>query len=121
MGVGLGGAPELHLSADVVPALLAELARFAGLADLEGYVVARPKRSDAGAHRGDDAGGLMAQRQGLAHQDVAVAEVTKVVQVRAAQARRLDGYLDVVGIERGQDPFFLCKGKTVSPMWMAFA
>ena len=41
MGVGLSGAPELHLSADIVAALPAQLARLARLADLEGHVVAR--------------------------------------------------------------------------------
>jgi hypothetical protein len=49
----------------------------------------------------------VAQRQGLAHQDVAVAEVAKVVQVRAAEPGRLDGYLDVVGAEGGQLTSFL--------------
>ena len=115
MGVGLGGAPELHLPADVVAALAAQLARLAGLADLEGHAVARLQRGDGRAHGGDDAGRLVAQRQGLPHEDVAVAEVAEVVQVRAAEAGRLDGHLDMVGAERGQHSFFLGRNVSLGP------
>ena len=57
----------------------------------------------------------MAQSQGLPHQDVAVAEVAKVVQVRAAEAGRLDGHLDIVGAERGKDSFFLGRNVSLGP------
>ncbi len=107
MGVCLGRAPEFHVPADIVPTPAAQLAAVAGLADLEGHMVAWLERRDVGAHGGDYAGGFMAKCQGLLHQDVAIAEVAKVVQVRAAQAGGLDGYLDVVGAEGRQSPLFL--------------
>ena len=97
VGEGLGGAAEPHLAADVVAALEAEGALAARLADLEGDLVADLEGRDARADGGHDARRLVAERQGLPHQDVAVAEVVEVVQVRAAETRGLDGDLDLVG------------------------
>ena len=107
VGEGLGGAAEPHLAADVVAALEAERALAARLADLEGDLVADLEACDARADGGHDARRLVAERQGLPHQDVAVAEVVEVVQVRAAETRSLDGDLDLVGGGRGQLAFFL--------------
>ncbi len=102
MGKRLGRAAETHLPADVVPALQAQSAFAAGLPNLQGNVVADLERGHAGADSGDGAGGFMAQSDGLSDQDIAVAVVVEVVEVRAAEAGGLHGYLDLVGGERGQ-------------------
>lgn len=96
-----GGAAEAHVAADVVPADVAEGAPAAGQANLEGDAVAGPEALGVGPGGDHDAARLVAQRQRLLHQDVAVAVVREVVQVRAAQARRLDGDVDLVGGEGG--------------------
>jgi hypothetical protein len=77
------------------------------LADLKGDVVPNLERGYAGTHGSDDAGRFVAQGQGLAHQNVAVAEVAEVVQVRATETCSLDGHLDVIGAERRQLSFLL--------------
>lgn len=110
MGEGLGGAAELHVAADVVAAGAAQLAALAGLADLEGDAVADAQRRDGRAHGRDQAGRLVAQRERLPHHNVPVAEVVVVVQVRAAEPRRLDGHAHVVRARRGQFPLFLAGG-----------
>lgn len=75
------------------------------VADLEGRGV------DGGPDGGDDAGGLVAQGQGLLDEDVAVAVVAEVVQVGAAEAGGLDGDEEVVGGEFGEGAFFLVRGR----------
>ncbi len=49
----------------------------------------------------------MAEREGLSHDDVAVAEVIIIVQVRPAQSRRPDGHLDVAVAQRWECPLLL--------------
>lgn len=93
----LGRAAEAHTLADVVPALLAERAVLTGQTDFERDAVADPQMAHLRANTGHDAGRLVAQRHGLAHEDVAVAVVREVVQVGAAEAGRLHGDLDFGG------------------------
>lgn len=57
----LCGAAELHALADVVAARGAELAGLAGLADLEGDMVADGEVRDVRGDGGDDAAGLVAE------------------------------------------------------------
>lgn len=73
-------AAEPHLAADVIPASAAETARLAREPDLEGHAVPRLE-GRRGASCDHDAAGLVAQRQGLTHEDVSVPVVRKVVQV----------------------------------------
>lgn len=110
LGVGeaLCRGAEGHGAADVVAALGAQLALAAGEADLEGDVVAGLEPRHARAHGRHGAGGLVAQGHGLAHLDVAVAVVAVVVQVGAAEARRLDGHQDFGGLEGRDGALFLC-------------
>lgn len=109
LGVGeaLCRGAEGHGAADVVAALGAQLALAAGEADLEGDVVAGLQVGHGRAHGGDGAGGLVAQGHGLAHLDVAVAVVAVVVQVGAAEARRLDCHQDFGGLEDRDGALFL--------------
>lgn len=102
MGVCLGGATELHAAADVVTALSAVLAVLAGEADLEGDAVTSNEVGDGRTDCDDGATGLVAQGQGLADDDVAVAEVVEVVQVGATEAGGLDGDLDLIAGGRGK-------------------
>lgn len=97
MGKGLGGAAKLHAAANVVAAAGAVLAVFAGQADLERDAVARLEIGHIGTGSDDGAAGLVAEGEGLADNDVAVAVVVKVVQVGAAETGGLDGDLDLVG------------------------
>lgn len=97
MGEGLGGTPELHGWADIVAALEAEVARFAGLADFQGDAVSNSEGRDAGSDGGDDTGGFMAQRQGFANEDIAIAEVGVIVQVGATEPGSLNCDLDFAG------------------------
>lgn len=109
LGVGeaLCRGAEGHLPADVVAALLAQLALAAGQADLEGHVVAGPEVCHGRAHRRHGPRRLVAQGHGLPHLDVAVAVVAVVVQVRAAEAGRLDGHQDLGGLEVWEGALFL--------------
>lgn len=92
----LGRASKLHASADVVPPAVAVLAAFARQANLERDPIARLDVRDARSHGDDGAARFVAQRQRLAHEDITIAEVAKVVQVGAAEASGLDGDLDLV-------------------------
>lgn len=107
MRPGLGRAAEAHALADVVAALVAEEALLAGQTDLERDVVADLEVGHACADGRDDAGRLVAQGQGLADDDVAIAVVVEVVQVGAAKARGLYGDLDLVAGRCRQDALFL--------------
>lgn len=102
MRVCLGGAAELHATADVVAALSAVLAVLAGEADLEGDAVTSDEVGDGRTDSDDGAAGLVAQGQGLADDDVAVAEVVKIVQVGTTEAGGLDGDLDLIAGGRGK-------------------
>jgi hypothetical protein len=86
----LGRAPEPHLRAEVVLASLTKLARLARKSDFQGDSVARLESRDAGADGLDDSGRLMAEGHWLSDEDVAIAVVLVVVQVRAANAGGLD-------------------------------
>lgn len=92
----LGRASKLHASADVVPPAVAVLAAFARQANLEGDAIAWLEVRDSRSYGDDGAAGFVAQRQRLAHEDVAIAEVAKVVKVGATEAGGLDGDLDLV-------------------------
>ena len=107
VGEGLGRGAEGHLPADVVAALGAQLALAAGEADLEGDVVARFQSCHARAHRRHGPRRLVAQGHGLPHLDVAVAVVAVVVQVGAAETRRLDCHQDFGGLEGRDCALFL--------------
>lgn len=104
---GLGRRPERHGLADVVAALGAERAGAAGQADLERDGVAGREVGDGGADGGHGAGGFVAEGEGLADLDVAVAEVREVVQVGAAEAGGAYFDEDVGGGEGREGAFFL--------------
>lgn len=87
-------AAEAHAFADVVASLTAALALSAGYADLEGDLVADAEARGCGADGHDHTGGLVAEREGLADDDIAVAVVVVVVQVGAAETCRADGDLE---------------------------
>lgn len=78
---GLSRAAEAHAAADVVPAGCAEVTLLAGQANLEGDLVANAQGRDGGTCGRNHATGLVTEREGLAHEDVPVAEVAEVVQV----------------------------------------
>jgi hypothetical protein len=103
----LGRAAELHAATDIVPSLVAVLAALAGKTDLEGDAVAGAQGGDAIADGEDGAAGLVAEGERLADEDVAVAEVVEVVQVGAAEAGGLYGYLDFVAAGGGEVSGFL--------------
>lgn len=84
VGERLGRAAKLHAPADVVAADFAVLAALAGQADLEGHAVAGRQVPHGAADGDDGAAGLVAEGEGLADNDVAVAVVVKVVQIGAA-------------------------------------
>lgn len=109
LGVGerLGRRAERHGFANVVAALGAQIAVVAREADLEGDIVAWLQVGDLGADGGDGAGGFVAEGQGLADLDVAVAEVGKVVQVGAAEACGAHFDENVGGGELGESALFL--------------
>jgi hypothetical protein len=81
MGEGLRRAAELHLPANVVPALQAELTALARLAHLEGHAITNLQRGDAGSDGSDNPGRFVAQSDRLPHQNVSVAVVVEVMQV----------------------------------------
>lgn len=92
----LGRASELHLTADVVSSRIAVLARFAGLSDFQSDSVARDEVFD-GISNGDDcAARFVSQSQWLLNEDIAIAIVVVVVQIRAAETCGFDGDLDLV-------------------------
>lgn len=95
-------AAEAHAAADVVAAVVAVLACVARDADLESNAVTRGQVLDSRADRYYSAAGLVAQRQGLLDNDVAVAVVVEVVQVGAAEASRLNSDLHLGSIGGGQ-------------------
>lgn len=103
----LPATPELDIFADVVAALFAALAGFAGQADFEGHFVAGLEVRDGGARGGDDAGGFVAEGERFADEDVAVAEVRVIMEVAAAEAGRGDVDLDFVGGGWGDGAGFL--------------
>lgn len=86
--------PKLHVLADIVASLFAAVAGIARHADFQGNAIADGEVGDGRADSGDDAGGLVAQGQGLADEDVAVAVVGVVVEVAAAEAGAVNCYLD---------------------------
>lgn len=109
LGVGerLGRAAKLHAAADVVAAAGAVFAALAGQADFEGHAVAGLQVLDGAADGDDGTAGLVAEGEGLADNDVAVAVVVEVVQVGAAEAGGLDGNLDFIGGGTRQVALFL--------------
>lgn len=101
-------APELHALADVVSALLTPLALAARLTDLEGNLVSNFKVClRLGAHRHNHARRLVTQRHWLFHDDVAIAVVVVVVQVRAAEAGCSHRDLELIGRRRSKVTVFL--------------
>jgi hypothetical protein len=96
MGETLCRRAEFHVFADVVAAFGAAVAGIAGHAYFEGYAVAGGKVGYGRADGGDDAGGFVAEGQGLADEYVAVAVVVVVVEVAAAEAGAVDCYLNLV-------------------------
>lgn len=98
----LAAAAEAQIFADVVAALVAASAGSARQADFESDLVADFEVCDAGADGGDDAGALVAERQGLADEDVAIAVVGVVVQVAAAEAGGGNADLEFVGFGLGE-------------------
>ena len=107
MGEDLRAAAELHRGADVVAALLAQGALTAGQADFESDAVADFQGCHVGPDGRDGAGGFVAQAHGLAHDEVAIPAVAVVVQVGAAEARCLDGDLDIAAGGSGYGAFLL--------------
>jgi len=78
--------PELHLLADIIPPFLTSCTLSARQAHLERDLVSGLEVRDGGAYGADYAGGLVAEREGFADEDVAVSEVGVVVEVAAAEA-----------------------------------
>lgn len=81
MRKALCATPESHSLANVVSPLLAPLALLARLADLKRYFVTNIEVLDLGADTNNNTGRLVAEREWLLHDDVAVAVVSVVVQV----------------------------------------
>jgi hypothetical protein len=77
----LGTTPEPHALADIVSPLLTPIALLARQADFQRDLVADAETLDIRADADDNTGRLVAQRQRLLHQDVAIAVVAVVVQV----------------------------------------
>ena len=96
MGEEPGRGAELHLSADVIAAAVAELALLAWDPRLERHAVADPERRDGRADGRDDSGRLVAEREGLSRQDISVPVVVEVVQVGTAEARGFHRNLGIV-------------------------
>lgn len=109
LGVGkrLCGTAELHAFADIIPSRGAKLAGLTWLANFKCDMVAYGEVGDVGGDSSDDAAGLVAQSEGLPHEDVAVAEVVEVVQVGAAKPCGLDGDLDFARRKGGEFSLFL--------------
>lgn len=82
----LGRAAKFHAFADVVSADLAVVASLARQANLERDAIAGLEVRDGGSHSDDCAAGFVAKRQRLADEDIAIAVVVVVVQIRAAEA-----------------------------------
>lgn len=87
---------KAHLPADVVPTFPTLPTFLAGDSRFEGHSVSDMKASHGGTHRRDDSGRLVPEGERLLDQDVAVAEVIVVVQIRTTEPGRLDGHLDVL-------------------------
>lgn len=81
MGYRLGRAPKLHLTTDVVPPRETQFTVLTRLSHLKCHSVTDLKRRDAGSDSSDDAGRLMTQSQGLAHDDITIAVMIEVVEV----------------------------------------
>ena len=108
---GLGRAPEAHVGADIIPAGLAERALTAREAYLESHQVTWNEGVHACTDGRDRTARLVAQRQRLAHQDVAVTVVVEVVQIGAAEPRSLDGHLHLAGAWGRDAPLLLAFSK----------
>lgn len=78
--------PEFHLFTDVIPSLLAPLALLTRLPYFQRDFVPSFEVFHLGAHGYDDARGLVTERHGLSNDDVAIAVVSVVMQVGAAEA-----------------------------------
>lgn len=104
MRIRLRGAAEPHAGTDIIPPLPTPLAFFARLAHLQRDLISYLPliRGHRGSDSHDDAGGFVAEGQGFADEDVAVAEVSVVVEVRAAEAGCVDCDLQVRGGGAGE-------------------
>lgn len=119
----LGAAPEPHPLAEVVPALAADAAPAAARdAHLEGDAVPHGEPPvppppcallllGGWADRHHDPRRLVAERQRRARAQVAVGELLVVRHVRAADARRPHGHLQLARPGLLEDPGFLLKDK----------
>jgi hypothetical protein len=75
---------------------LTQLTFHARQANLESHFVPNFKVFNLEAYGTNDAGRLMAQRQGLLHNDVAIAVMIEVVKVRATESGGLDSNLHFI-------------------------
>jgi hypothetical protein len=114
MRKALPTTPKPHLLANIIPPLLTPRALLARNADFECDFVTDLEIRYGGADGGDDAGGLMAEGQGLADEDVAVAVVGVVVQVAAAEAGGGDADLELFRGGWGEVAGFLGSGVLVN-------
>ena len=80
-------APEPHVPADIVPPASTQLARSARQSHLQRYKVPGRESCHLRADGNYATRRLMAQGQRLPHDDIAIAVVVEVVQVRAAEGR----------------------------------
>lgn len=103
----LRAAPEPHLLAEVVPAPPADAAPAARDAHLQGHAVPYLEPAHLGADGRHDAGRLVAERQGRAGAEVPVGELLVVGDVRAADARRPHGDLQLADARLLDDPGLL--------------
>lgn len=87
-------APESQRFADVVSSAFAKAAFHTRDSDFEGDPIAYFERRDIAPSGNYDASGLVAESQGLADNDVAVAVVVEIMQVGAAETCALHGNLD---------------------------
>lgn len=79
--VGFGRASKLHSAADVVSALFAVFAGLAGQTDFESDSVSGRQALDVGANCHHGAARLVAERQGLANNNVSISVMVEVVQI----------------------------------------
>jgi hypothetical protein len=91
---GLCTAAEAHVRAEIVSVLQAQKALLAGDADLHGHAIAHFQRLHVRSDGRYDAGGLVAERHGLPHHEVAIAAVCVVMKVGTAETRGSNSDLD---------------------------
>lgn len=97
MGIRLGRAAEFHSSADIISALVAIFAVLAWLTDFEGDSIPSCQCRDARTNSNDRSARLMAKRQWLTNNNIAISVMVEIVQIGTTEAGGLDSNLNLVG------------------------